>query len=165
MTVFYWLKWKNFPNLFKLDQKYLAPLFAFYDEKLHDKDEFIRKIQNDLNLLREEFQKILTENVSLHDRTLRATASSSSMNVKSTDVYAQVIWSVHDTWYSLHSSENIVRQAELVVEENKVLQDQLQLQTNRLTSIQKTQLEEGEKNQNQSKCTIELFFVVVVVRL
>jgi len=83
---------KIFRNLFKLDQKYLSPLFAFYDEKLQEKDEFIRKIQNDLNILREEFQKILTENVSLHDRTLRAASSSSSMNVKPTDVYAQVIW-------------------------------------------------------------------------
>jgi len=60
----------------------------------------------------------------------------------------------------LHSSENIVRQAELVVEENKVLQDQLQLQTNRLTSIQKTQLEEGEKNKIKANAQSNCFFFV-----
>jgi predicted metal-dependent hydrolase len=39
--------------------------------------------------------------------------------------------------------ENIKRQAYLVLEENKVLQEQLDLQTNQLTNIQKTQIHEG----------------------
>ena len=42
-------------------------------------------------------------------------------------------------------SENIKRQAYLVLEENKVLQEQLDLQTNRLTDVQKTQIQEGKK--------------------
>lgn len=104
-----------------LDQKFLAPLFIFYDDKLQEREEFIRKLQNDFNEFREQFQKIAHENLLLHERTPHTT---SSMNVKPTDV------------------ENIVRHAELVVEENKVLQDQLHLQTNRLTNIQKAQLEE-----------------------
>ncbi len=45
---------------------------------------------------------------------------------------------------SLSCRENIKRQAYLVLEENKVLQEQLDLQTNRLTDIQKAQIQEGE---------------------
>jgi hypothetical protein len=41
------------------------------------------------------------------------------------------------------SSEHIKRQAYLVLEENKVLQEQLNLQTNHLTDVQKTQIHEG----------------------
>ncbi len=41
-------------------------------------------------------------------------------------------------------SENIKRQAYLVLEENKVLQEQLDLQTNRLTDVQKSQIQEGK---------------------
>jgi predicted metal-dependent hydrolase len=41
--------------------------------------------------------------------------------------------------------ENIKRQAYLVLEENKVLQEQLDLQTNQLTNIQKTQIHEGKE--------------------
>jgi hypothetical protein len=40
--------------------------------------------------------------------------------------------------------ENIKRQAYLVLEENKVLQEQLDLQTNLLTDVQKAQLEESK---------------------
>jgi hypothetical protein len=40
--------------------------------------------------------------------------------------------------------ENIKRQAYLVLEENKVLQEQLDLQTNRLTDVQKGQIQEGK---------------------
>lgn len=96
-------------------------------------------IQSDLNEFREQFQKISHENLLFHERTSQTT-------VKSTDVYVDSYLIVESRCdeYSLHSSENIVRHAELVVEENKVLQDQLQLQTNRLTTIQKSQLEEGE---------------------
>jgi len=41
-------------------------------------------------------------------------------------------------------SENIKRQAYLVLEENKVLQEQLNLQTNRLTDVQKAQIHESK---------------------
>ena len=40
--------------------------------------------------------------------------------------------------------ENIKRQAYLVLEENKVLQEHLDLQTNRLTDVQKGQIQEGK---------------------
>jgi hypothetical protein len=41
------------------------------------------------------------------------------------------------------NSEHIKQQAYLVLEENKVLQEQLHLQTHRLTDVQKTQIHEG----------------------
>lgn len=40
--------------------------------------------------------------------------------------------------------ESIKRQAYLVLEENKVLQDQLNLQTNQSTDIQKAQIQESK---------------------
>jgi hypothetical protein len=43
------------------------------------------------------------------------------------------------------SRENIKRQAYLVLEENKVLQEQLDLQTNRLTDVQKAQIQESKQ--------------------
>ncbi|UJR21266.1 hypothetical protein I4U23_024361 [Adineta vaga] len=108
-----------------LNQKFLAPLFVCYDEKLHEREEFIRKLQTQLNDLHTEMKQIANENLSLHERIART--SSTVINQSTT----------HTT-----DIENIKRHAYLVLEENKVLQEQLHLQTNRLTDVQKAQIQE-----------------------
>ncbi|CAF0741166.1 unnamed protein product [Adineta steineri] len=106
-----------------LNQKFLAPLFVCYDEKLFEKDAFIKKLQTQLNELHDQVKIITNENISLHERLARSTISEKN------DPHISDI-------------EHIKRQAYLVLEENKVLQEQLNLQTNRLTDVQKTQIQE-----------------------
>ena len=74
--------------------------------------------------IRDQVKSITNENLILHERLAR---SSTSAN---TDPH-------------LSDIDHIKRQAYLVLEENKVLQEQLDLQTNRLTDVQKTQIHEG----------------------
>ncbi|CAF1317990.1 unnamed protein product [Rotaria magnacalcarata] len=106
-----------------LNQKFLAPLFVCYDEKLHENKEFIKKLQAELNELHDQVKMIANENILLNERLSRSTTSKS-----------------HDA--HLSDIEHIKRQAYLVLEENKVLQEQLNLQTNRLTDVQKVQIQE-----------------------
>ncbi|CAF0777451.1 unnamed protein product [Adineta ricciae] len=107
-----------------LNQKFLAPLFVCYDEKLFEKDEFIKKLRSELNAIHEQVKLLINENASLHERLARTATTSGN----------------HD--HQLSDIEHIKRQAYLVLEENKVLQEQLDLQTNRLTDVQKTQIQE-----------------------
>ncbi|CAF3413939.1 unnamed protein product [Rotaria sp. Silwood1] len=109
-----------------LNQKFLAPLFVCYDEKLHEREEFIRKLQTQLNELHDSVKIITNENLSLHERIAR-TSVSIPINPSPTHVT---------------DVDNIKRQAYLVLEENKVLQEQLSLQTNKLTDVQKAQIQE-----------------------
>ena len=74
--------------------------------------------------IQDEIKVITNENLILHERISRSSTSSN-----------------HDP--HLSDIEHIKRQAYLVLEENKVLQDQLNLQTNRLNDVQKTQIQEG----------------------
>ncbi|CAF1272609.1 unnamed protein product [Adineta steineri] len=108
-----------------LNQKFLAPLFVCYDEKLHEREEFIKKLQNQLNDLHTEMKSITNENLSLHERIARTSSTI-----------------INQSTAHLPDMENIKRQAYLVLEENKVLQEQLNLQTNRLNDVQKTQIQE-----------------------
>ncbi|UJR28194.1 hypothetical protein I4U23_009445 [Adineta vaga] len=107
-----------------LNQKFLAPLFVCYDEKLFQKDELIKKFQTQLNELHEQVKLISNENLSLHERLSRSSITPGNNDNQLSDI------------------EHIKRQAYLVLEENKVLQEQLNLQTNRLTDVQKTQIQE-----------------------
>ncbi|CAF0930328.1 unnamed protein product [Rotaria sp. Silwood1] len=106
-----------------LNQKFLAPLFVCYDEKLYENKEFIKKLQTQLNELHDQVKLITDENILLHERLARSTISGKD-----------------DT--HLSDIEHIKRQAYLVLEENKILQEQLNLQTNRLTDVQKVQIQE-----------------------
>ncbi|CAF1128948.1 unnamed protein product [Rotaria sordida] len=111
-----------------LNQKFLAPLFVCYDEKLYEREEFIRKLQTQLNELQDQVKLISNENLSLHERIIR-TSSTPSTPINQSPTYIIDI-------------ENIKRQAYLVLEENKILQEHLNLQTNKLTDIQKAQIQE-----------------------
>lgn len=64
------------------------------------------------------------ENTLLHERLARSSTSTTN------EPY-------------LTDAEQIKRQAYLVLEENKILQEQLDLQSNRLTDVQKHQIHEG----------------------
>lgn len=81
-------------------------------------------MQSELTDIHDQVETISKENILLHERLAR---SSTSFSV---DPHMSEI-------------EQIKRQAYLVLEENKVLQDQLDLQSNRLTDVQKHQIQEG----------------------
>lgn len=126
----------------QLNQKYLAPLFVCYDEKIYQKDQFIKNLQVSLQIrldeidfssqleltdIHDQVETITKENVLIHERLARSSTSLSA------DPHLSEI-------------EQIKRQAYLVLEENKVLQDQLDLQSNRLTDVQKHQIQEGKSS-------------------
>ncbi|CAF3810528.1 unnamed protein product [Rotaria socialis] len=126
-------KLKSLPSkgpspIWLLNQKFLAPLFVCYDEKLHEREEFIRKLQAQLGELYDQVKAITNENISLHERIVRTSSSSSSPVIQKSA--------------NINDFENIKRQAYLVLEENKVLQEQLNLQTNKLTDVHKVQIQE-----------------------
>ncbi|CAF2144262.1 unnamed protein product [Rotaria magnacalcarata] len=127
-------KLKSLPSkgpspIWLLNQKFLAPLFVCYDEKLHEREEFIRKLQAQLGELYDQVKAITNENISLHERIVRTSSQSSSPPVIQTSA-------------NTHDFEIIKRQAYLVLEENKVLQEQLNLQTNKATDVHKVQMQE-----------------------
>jgi len=93
-----------------------------------------------LTEIHDQIKLITNENLILHERLAR---SSTSAN--------------HDP--HLSDIEHIKRQAYLVLEENKILQEQLDLQTNRLTDVQKTQIQEGL---NISSILIEKKFLSLI---
>lgn len=82
---------------------------------------------------------ISDENIKLHERLSRSSVSGP-----------------HDT--HLSDIEHIKRQAYLVLEENKVLQDQLNIQTNRLTDVQKTQIQEGKTSFHSNFPVLNIYF-------
>ena len=77
--------------------------------------------------IHDQVETITKENVLIHERLARSSTSLSA------DPHLSEI-------------EQIKRQAYLVLEENKVLQDQLDLQSNRLTDVQKHQIHEGKSS-------------------
>ena len=83
----------------------------------------------------EQMKLLINENTRLHDRLSRSPASQGNDN-------------------HLSDIEQIKRQAYLVVEENKVLQDQLDLQTNRLNDVQKNQIQEGSIDISRQKIKV-----------
>ncbi|CAF0866434.1 unnamed protein product [Didymodactylos carnosus] len=107
-----------------LNQKFLAPLFLCYDEKLYEKDEFIKKLQTQLYDLSNQVKVISQENLVMHEKLSKST--------------------INDETH-LSDVDHIKQQAYLVLEENKILQEQLDLQTNHLRDVQKSQIQEVSK--------------------
>jgi hypothetical protein len=94
-----------------IDNKYLSPLIASYDDHLKDKDNKLKLMKTKIDDLMEKFNEYINENNELHAK--------------------------------LQSDSDPIRnEAKLVLEENRTLNEQLQLQSQKFTEIQKKHIQE-----------------------
>ncbi|XP_047383030.1 centrosomal protein of 89 kDa isoform X3 [Sciurus carolinensis] len=87
-----------------LDIKYLSPLLLAYEDRMKEKDELIATLEEEMRMFRIRVQEVVKENEELHQLLNKSRPVTS------------------DEWHQLQT------QAELVLEENKLLIEQLEIQ-------------------------------------
>ncbi|XP_006887933.1 PREDICTED: centrosomal protein of 89 kDa [Elephantulus edwardii] len=104
-----------------LDRKYLSPLLLAYEDRMKEKDELIATLKEDMKAFKIRVQEVVKENEELHQELNK------SCPVSNKD------------WRQLQA------QAELVLEENKVLLQQLEIQQTKAQEVQQAHLLEVSK--------------------
>ncbi|XP_012409623.1 centrosomal protein of 89 kDa [Trichechus manatus latirostris] len=112
-----------------LDIKYLSPLLLAYEDRMREKDELNATLEEEMRMFRIRVQEVVKENEELHQE----------LN-KSSPV-------THKEWHQLQT------QAELVLEENKLLIGQLEIQQKKAKDSHQEHLQEV------SKLTKQLMFL------
>jgi centrosomal protein CEP89 len=115
-----------------INLKMLSPLIAAYDDRLNEKDEFIRKLQTKLEQLGQRFEELAEENLELH-----STLEKIPHHLIPKDSNAQKNARLSE-W------EQIKRHAQLVLEENQVLKEQIQLIHQRFVETQNINIAESK---------------------
>ncbi|XP_014650276.1 PREDICTED: centrosomal protein of 89 kDa [Ceratotherium simum simum] len=104
-----------------LDIKYLSPLLLAYEDRMKEKDELNASFQEEMRMFRMRVQEVVKENEELHQE----------LN-KSSPV-------TREEWHQLQT------QAELVLEENKLLIEQLEIQQRKAKDAHQERLQEVSK--------------------
>ncbi|XP_008583750.1 PREDICTED: centrosomal protein of 89 kDa, partial [Galeopterus variegatus] len=104
-----------------LDIKYLCPLLLAYEDRMKEKDEFSCTLEEEMRMFRMRVQEVVKENEELHQE----------LN-KSSPV-------TREEWRQLQA------QAELVLEENKLLIEQLEIQQTKAKDTHQEHLQEVSK--------------------
>ncbi|XP_027979486.1 centrosomal protein of 89 kDa [Eumetopias jubatus] len=104
-----------------LDIKYLSPLLLAYEDRMKEKDELNATLQEEMRVFRMRVQEVVKENEELH----RELTKSSPVT--------------REEWHQLQT------QAELVLEENKLLIEQLEIQQRKVKDTHKERLQEVSK--------------------
>nr|XP_010594412.1 centrosomal protein of 89 kDa isoform X1 [Loxodonta africana] len=112
-----------------LDIKYLSPLLLAYEDRMKEKDELNATLEEEMRMFRIRVQEVVKENEELHQELNK----SSPVTDKE--------------WHQLQT------QAELVLEENKLLIEQLEIQQKKAKDAQQEHLQEV------SKLTKQLMFL------
>ncbi|XP_041602642.1 centrosomal protein of 89 kDa isoform X2 [Vulpes lagopus] len=112
-----------------LDVKYLSPLLLAYEDRMKEKDELNATLQEEMRMFRMQVQEVVKENEELHQKL-----------TKSSPV-------TNEEWRQLQT------QAELVLEENKLLIEQLEIQHRKVKDTHQERLQEV------SKVTKQLMFL------
>ncbi|CAK7301667.1 Centrosomal protein of 89 kDa [Vulpes lagopus] len=112
-----------------LDVKYLSPLLLAYEDRMKEKDELNATLQEEMRMFRMRVQEVVKENEELHQKL-----------TKSSPV-------TNEEWRQLQT------QAELVLEENKLLIEQLEIQHRKVKDTHQERLQEV------SKVTKQLMFL------
>ncbi|PIK41198.1 putative centrosomal protein [Apostichopus japonicus] len=100
------------------DTKYLSPLVVSYEDALTEKEDILQQCQEDLDELKESAEKVVKENQRLH-RKLEDTEGTGNGYITPSE------------WHRLQE------QAQLVLEENQVVLEQLDLNQDKLKSSEK----------------------------
>ncbi|XP_025865961.2 centrosomal protein of 89 kDa isoform X2 [Vulpes vulpes] len=104
-----------------LDVKYLSPLLLAYEDRMKEKDELNATLQEEMKMFRMRVQEVVKENEELHQKL-----------TKSSPV-------TNEEWRQLQT------QAELVLEENKLLIEQLEIQHRKVKDTHQERLQEVSK--------------------
>ncbi|XP_012588679.1 PREDICTED: centrosomal protein of 89 kDa [Condylura cristata] len=104
-----------------LDMKYLSPLLLAYEDRMKEKDELSATLQEEMRMFRMRVQEVVTENEALH----RELNKSSPVTL--------------EEWRQLQT------QAELVLEENKLLLEQLEIQQKKVKDTHQERVQEVSK--------------------
>nr|XP_025865960.1 centrosomal protein of 89 kDa isoform X1 [Vulpes vulpes] len=108
-----------------LDVKYLSPLLLAYEDRMKEKDELNATLQEEMRMFRMRVQEVVKENEELHQKL-----------TKSSPV-------TNEEWRQLQT------QAELVLEENKLLIEQLEIQHRKVKDTHQERLQEVSKMTKQ----------------
>ncbi|XP_060041657.1 centrosomal protein of 89 kDa isoform X4 [Erinaceus europaeus] len=104
-----------------LNMKYLSPLLLAYEDKMKEKDEVNATLQEEMRSFRIRVQEVVKENEELHQELNKNRPVTS------------------EEWHQLQT------QAELVLEENKLLIEQLEIQQKKAKQAQQRRLQEVSK--------------------
>ncbi|XP_055409410.1 centrosomal protein of 89 kDa isoform X2 [Bubalus kerabau] len=104
-----------------VDIKYLSPLLLAYEDRMKEKDELIASLQEEMRVFRIRAQEVVKENEKLHQELNKSSPITS------------------EEWRQLQT------QAELVLEENKLLIEQLEIQQRKAKDTHRERLQEVSK--------------------
>ncbi|XP_032697710.1 centrosomal protein of 89 kDa isoform X1 [Lontra canadensis] len=104
-----------------LDIKYLSPLLLAYEDRMKEKDELNATLQEEMRMFRVRVQEVVKENEELHRELTKSSPVTS------------------EEWRQLQT------QAELVLEENKLLIEQLEVQQRKVKDTHQERLQEVSK--------------------
>ncbi|XP_019065671.1 centrosomal protein of 89 kDa isoform X4 [Fukomys damarensis] len=101
-----------------LDVKYLSPLLLAYEDRMKEKDELTASLEEEMRMFRMRVQEVVKENEELHQELNKSSPVTS------------------EEWHQLQT------QAKLVLEENKLLLEQLEIQRRKAKDTQQEHLQE-----------------------
>lgn len=101
-----------------LDIKYLSPLLLAYEDRMKEKDELNASLEEEMRMFRIRVQEVVKENEELHQELNKSSPVTS------------------EEWHQLQT------QAKLVLEENKLLLEQLEIQQRKAKDTQQEHLQE-----------------------
>uniref|UniRef100_A0A671E9H8 Centrosomal protein 89 n=1 Tax=Rhinolophus ferrumequinum TaxID=59479 RepID=A0A671E9H8_RHIFE len=104
-----------------LDIKYLSPLLLAYEDRMKEKDELIATLQEEMRIFRMRVQEVVKENEELHQQLNKSSPVTS------------------EDWHQLQT------QAELVLEENRLLIEHLETQQRKAKDTHQERLQEVSK--------------------
>ncbi|KAJ8303357.1 hypothetical protein KUTeg_019753 [Tegillarca granosa] len=104
--------------------RYLAPLFLAYDDRIQEKDNILRKYQNDMERLRIDAEDIVTENQELHTKLEKAMTKGP---------------------VDLNEWEQLKENAKLVLEENQNLLEQIDVKDQKSHDLHQAHIREVSK--------------------
>ncbi|XP_069918115.1 centrosomal protein of 89 kDa isoform X2 [Oryctolagus cuniculus] len=104
-----------------LDIKYLSPLLLAYEDRMKEKDELNATLEEEMRMFRMRVQEVVKENEVLHQELKKSSPVSC------------------EEWHQLQA------QAELVLEENKLLLEQLEVQQRKATDTHEEHCQEVSK--------------------
>ncbi|XP_036995028.2 centrosomal protein of 89 kDa isoform X4 [Artibeus jamaicensis] len=104
-----------------LDVKYLSPLLLAYEDRMKEKDELIATLQEEMRMLGIRVQEVVKENEELHQQLNKRSPVTT------------------EEWHQFQT------QAELVLEENRLLIEQLEIQQSKAQDAHQEHLQEVSK--------------------
>ncbi|KAG8510057.1 Centrosomal protein of 89 kDa, partial [Galemys pyrenaicus] len=117
----------------ELDMKYLSPLLLAYEDRMKEKDELNAKLQEEMRMFRMRVQEVVKENEGLHQELNKSSPVTSEE------------WQVRSDHPEPEQQRQLQTQAELVLEENKLLLEQLEIQQKKVKDIHQERLQEVAK--------------------